>query len=79
MRGHCRSWDPEAARLIDSLRSDFESQMNDDLQVKKAFDGRFITVSQLAALAAAGRLSRAEANRALRELRRIDTVLNVIG
>ncbi len=76
-RGRAKT-DPEAARLIERLRPDFEARMDDDLQVKKAFDGLFNTVSGLSGLAAAGRLGRAEARRALRELEKIDTVLKAI-
>jgi cysteinyl-tRNA synthetase len=70
--------DAEGRRLVERLRPDFEAQMNDDLQVKQAFDGLFVTVSRLGELAAARRLARADARRALRELGRIDTVLQVI-
>jgi cysteinyl-tRNA synthetase len=70
--------DPGAGRLVERLRPDFESHMNDDLQVKKAFDSLFINVSRLGELAAARRLAPEEARGAIRELKKIDTVLNAI-
>jgi cysteinyl-tRNA synthetase len=73
-----RKPDPEGRRLVERMRPDFESQMNDDLQVKKAFDDLFITVSRLGELAAARRLAPAEAGRAIGELKKIDTVLKAI-
>jgi cysteinyl-tRNA synthetase len=73
-----RKPDPEGRRLVERLRPDFESHMNDDLQVKQAFDSLFITVSELERLAAASRLRPADARRALREIRKIDTVLNAV-
>lgn len=73
-----RKPDPEGRRLVERIRPGFESHMNDDLQVKKAFDDLFITVSRLGELAAARRLAPAEAGRAIEELKKIDTVLNAI-
>ena len=69
---------PEASQLIDKLKHDFESNMNDDLQVKSAFDALFETTSRLTVLARNGKISKGDVDQAVKALRRIDEVLQVI-
>jgi len=69
---------PEASQLIYKLKHDFESNMNDDLQVKSAFDALFETTSRLAALARNGKISKGDVDQAVKTLKRIDEVLQVI-
>ena len=76
--GAPRGADREAERWIGRLRADFESQMDDDLQVRGAVDALVEATGELAEQAIASRLDRAGARRALGELRRIDSVLQVL-
>jgi hypothetical protein len=52
--------------------------MNNDLNVKAAFDELYETVSELHGLMKEERLSAEDANAAMSGLRRIDSVLRVI-
>jgi cysteinyl-tRNA synthetase len=73
-----RKSSPRASQLINKLEPDFKNSMNDDLQVKSAFDALFITTSRLAALANNGKVSKEDADRTIKTLKRIDEVLQVI-
>jgi cysteinyl-tRNA synthetase len=65
-------------QLAASIALGFEENMNDDLNVKGAFNQLFKTLSRLNNLNKTGRLSAKDANAALEGLRRVDRVLNVI-
>jgi cysteinyl-tRNA synthetase len=65
----------EVVRLVDRLRPDFETRMDDNLQVKAAIDGLRATLFKLAT---APSLSAALAARAIQELKKIDGVLQVM-
>ncbi|MCF8093963.1 MAG: class I tRNA ligase family protein [Desulfobacteraceae bacterium] len=68
----------EALELVKRLEPDFENSMNEDLNVKSAFDRLYGSVSRLLDLAMEGRMS-AECIKAMQKsLKRIDRVLQVI-
>lgn len=69
---------PRANRMIGKLKQDFENNMNNDLQVKSAFDALFETTSRLTVLARNGKISKGDADQAIKTLKRIDEVLQVI-
>jgi cysteinyl-tRNA synthetase len=66
----------EALSIIERLRGEFESHMNDDLSVGRAVDGVFKMLRQLADRCFP--LPAEEARKLTTELARIDTVLNVL-
>jgi cysteinyl-tRNA synthetase len=68
----------KARKLAGSLVSSFEENMNNDLDVKAAFDELYRKVSELYGLMKRDRLSAEDANAALSELHKIDSVLRVI-
>ena len=68
----------KAKRLADSLILSFNENMNNDLDVKTAFDELYETVSRLDGLIREERLSAEDANAAITNLRRVDGVLKVI-
>jgi len=70
--------DPKIKRLVAGLRKDFEENMNNDLHVKNVFNALFRTVSKLVSLTERGKVSAADAEEAVAELKRIDQVLQVI-
>lgn len=70
--------DPKVSQLIAKLKHDFESNMNNDLQVKSAFDALFETTSRLAVLARKGKVNKKDADQAVKTLKSIDNVLQVI-
>jgi cysteinyl-tRNA synthetase len=67
-----------AKKLADSIISGFQSNMDEDLNVKTAFDKLFQTVLQLHRLLKQGKLSAKDAEAALSGLHRVDCVLQVI-
>ena len=67
-----------AQKLTDRIASDFEAHMNEDLNVKAAFDTLYATVSALQKLIKKGRLSAENAQAALNGLHMVDRVLQVI-
>lgn len=73
-----RKSNPRVSQFISRLKQDFEKSMNDDLQVKVAFDALFVTTSRLAVLASNGKVSKEDADQAIKTLKRIDQVLQVI-
>jgi cysteinyl-tRNA synthetase len=68
----------QGKRLAARVISGFEEAMDDDLDVKAAFNRLFKTVSKLDSLNKAGRLGVEDANAALESLRRVDLVLEVV-
>jgi cysteinyl-tRNA synthetase len=67
-----------AKKLVKKIKSDFEAHMNDDLQVKAAFDSLYDTVSSLVKLEEQKMLSAEDSKEALAELKAIDYVLQAI-
>jgi len=64
--------------LIHNLARRFEEGMNDDLNVKDAFDSLFETVSKLNLLKKEGKISHDDSKAIAQELKKIDDVLQVI-
>ena len=73
-----KSSNKRARKLVAKLKEDFETNMNNDLHVKDAFDAVFKTVSKLYALADKGNMSAADFRETVAALRSIDQVLQVI-
>ncbi|UCC58645.1 MAG: class I tRNA ligase family protein [Candidatus Bathyarchaeum sp.] len=67
-----------AEKLVKKLTTDFEENMNNDLQVKAAFDSLYKTVSKLIKLKENQMLSAEDSVEALAKLKAIDYVLQVI-
>jgi cysteinyl-tRNA synthetase len=67
-----------AEKLVKKLGTDFEENMDNDLQVKAAFDSLYKTVSKLVKLKEKRRLSVEDSREALAKLKAIDYVLQVI-
>jgi len=67
----------KARGIVKAVREDFEQCMNDDLNVKNAFDAIFKDVSRLLTLAAKEKASRKDAEAVLSELKKIDSVVKV--
>jgi cysteinyl-tRNA synthetase len=67
-----------AKKLAASIVSGFEEDMDNDLDVKAAFDALYTTVVALHKLMKQGKLSAEEAKVAVKGLRRVDSVLQVI-
>lgn len=67
-----------AKKLVASIVSRFEEAMDNDLEVKAAFDTLYATVAALHKLMKHGKLSAEEAKAAVNGLRRVDSVLQVI-
>ena len=68
----------EAKKLVKQLKTGFEENMNNDLQVKAAFDSLYKTVSRLVDLNRKKMLSAEDSKEALAELKQIDYVLQSI-
>lgn len=68
----------KAKKLVDELIIAFEKNMNDDLNVKAAFDALFSLISKLDNLRSKGKLSYEDARNAADKLRKIDSVLQII-
>ncbi len=64
--------------LIGSLWSGFEHHMDDDLDVKRAFDSLRLKVSLLRRFAQEGKLSVSDSENFVSDLKRVDCVLQVI-
>jgi cysteinyl-tRNA synthetase len=67
-----------AKKLVCAIIPGFEDAMNDDLNVKAAFDFLFDIVSKLDSLNETGGLGAQDAKVALEELERVDRVLKII-
>ena len=68
----------EAKILIKKIKTDFEENMNNDLQVKTAFDSLYTTVSRLFELKEKQMLNTEDTKAALESLKAIDYVLQII-
>jgi len=68
----------KAKKLVEQIKTDFEEKMNNDLQVKAAFDSVYTTVSRLVKLKEKQMLSAEDSKKALAKLKDIDYVLQVI-
>jgi len=66
----------EAGAIVDRVLQEFESRMNDDLNISGALGAVFDFIRDINRLRADGRLSIEERDRALTAIRRIDTVLD---
>jgi cysteinyl-tRNA synthetase len=67
-----------AKKLVKKIKSDFEKHMNNDLQVKTAFNSLYETVSMLVKLEEQQMLSAEDLKEALAHLKAIDYVLQTI-
>ena len=67
-----------AKKLVKKIKTDFEENMNNDLQVKAAFDSLCKTVSRLVRLEEKQELSAEDSKEALAKLKAIDYVLQAI-
>jgi len=72
------SSDKSATKLIDNILKNFESNMNEDLNVKQAFDDISTSIIKLNCLNSEGKLSSTDAIKTLDNLRRIDNVLQIL-
>ncbi len=68
----------EAESLAGRLEPDFKSRMNDNLDVKSAFDRTYSTVSRLLDLAVQGNLGTNGVRAVKKSLTRIDSVLKIL-
>jgi len=68
----------QAKKLVKKIQTDFEENMNNDLQVKAAFDSLYKTVSCLVKLKEQKMLSAEDSKEALEKLKAIDYVLQAI-
>jgi cysteinyl-tRNA synthetase len=68
----------KAKNLVEQIKTDFEEKMNNDLQVKAAFDSVYDIVSRLVKLKVKEKLSTEDSNKALAKLKDIDYVLQAI-
>jgi hypothetical protein len=69
--------DPEVKELIIGLVHSFEECMNNDLDVKCAFDDLFESVSRLAKYKEDGKIIKSDCERIKQMLGRIDQVLQI--
>ena len=70
--------DRRAVQRIRQLPTEFERRMNDDLDVKGAFDALYESVAALAKMAASGGIAARDRRAAVETLGRIDGVLQVM-
>jgi cysteinyl-tRNA synthetase len=68
----------KAKKLVENIVASFERNMNDDLNVKAAFDDLFKIVSKLNNLRRQGKLSSRDAQIAVVNLQKVDQVLKII-
>ena len=64
--------------LINNILKDFESNMNEDLNVKKTFDDMSTSILKLDNLNNEGKLSSTDAIKIIDNFRRIDNVLQIL-
>jgi cysteinyl-tRNA synthetase len=65
-------------KMVTKIKTDFEKNMNNNLQVKAAFDSLNKTVSSLVNLKINKKLSHNDSKEALKKIREIDYVLQTI-
>lgn len=70
--------DPVAADLIKKMTPAFEAHMNDNLDVKGAFDAVHTIVIQLSKMNTDGRLAPEDCHHAVKKLRRMDSVWRIL-
>jgi cysteinyl-tRNA synthetase len=70
--------DGEASRIIEKTLSEFESALDDDLNISPALGAVFDFIRDINRLKAEGRLSTADRDEALKALERIDKVLGFL-
>ena len=68
----------EAKKFVKKIKKDFEKNMNNDLQVKKAFDSLYENVSNLVNLKEKKMLTMNDSQKVLSEIREIDYVFQTI-
>jgi cysteinyl-tRNA synthetase len=68
----------QAKTLVGNIKAGFEKHMDDDLDVKKAFDSLRIKVAALENLAQKRKLSTIDAEKVIADLKKVDEVLQVI-
>jgi cysteinyl-tRNA synthetase len=68
----------KAQELVDRLVNCFEENMDNDLDVKGAFDDLFEILSELDNLRIRGKLSSKDAHTAVTNIQKIDSVLQII-
>jgi cysteinyl-tRNA synthetase len=68
----------EAKELVKKIKTDFEDNMNNDLQVKAAFDSLYTTISRLVELNKKQILSAKDSKEAIEKLKTIDYVFQAI-
>ncbi|UCE96777.1 MAG: class I tRNA ligase family protein [Candidatus Bathyarchaeota archaeon] len=68
----------KAGKLVESIVASFEKNMNNDLNIKAAFEELFKIVSKLNILKNQGRLGSEDGQRVLAALQKIDSVLQII-
>jgi len=69
---------PETKELVKRIKVNFEKNMNNDLQVKAAFDSLYKTVSNLVQLKEKQKLSAEDSKKVLEQLEAIDYVFQAI-
>ena len=70
--------DHQVPKLVDGMKSDFEKYMNDDLNIKDAFEALYKNLSKLGKIKIRGRLAKADRKRVTDNLKKIDSVLKII-
>ena len=68
----------QAKKLVGNIKAGFEKHMDDDLDVKNAFDSLRLKAAALENLAQKGKLSTEDAEKAIEDLKKVDEVLQVI-
>ncbi len=68
-----------ASHRVDRIRTDFEKHMNDDLNVRAAFDATYENLKKLVQFKTEGKLKQNDCERALAEIKRIDQVWQVLS
>jgi cysteinyl-tRNA synthetase len=68
----------DSEKLMDHLQIDFEDRLNDNLDVRGAFDGLYDKVYHLVRMDLDGRLGAPERDQAIEKLHYMDTVLKIL-
>ncbi len=69
---------PKAKTLAQDLAHNFSKNMDNDLNVRVAFDSFFLTLTKLNKFIKKGELGAGDAEKAISDFRKIDKVLQVI-